>query len=57
MEQNAETKLKKKRIKLIDGRYMIFYTFEGLPALPPEETQATCPKRDPKPQTEDDRFV
>jgi len=57
MEHNAETNLKKRRIKLIDGRYMIFYTFEDQPALAPEEAPATRPEPEPKPQTEDDRFV
>ena len=57
MEQGGEITLKKRRITLKDGRYMIFYTFEDLPAPSTESTAAKRPKPGQKPQAEDERLV
>jgi hypothetical protein len=55
--QSGETSLKKRRIKLKDGRYMIFYTFEDEPAPSSEDTRAKRSEPKPKAQAEDERLV
>jgi len=57
MEQSSEIYLKKRRIKLKDGRYMIFYKFEAQPAPSSESTHAKGPEPKPDPQSEDTRLV
>jgi hypothetical protein len=57
VEHSGETGLKKKRITLKDGRYMILYTFEDQPAPAPEDSETARPTPDPKPASEDEGSV
>jgi hypothetical protein len=54
IEQSDETDFKKRRIKLKDGRYMIFYTFKVEHVLSPEDAHATRPGPESNPQAEEE---
>lgn len=58
-EQDEQKVMHRRRITLADGRYLIFYTFDELPA-PRAETQGdSASKREPapKPEAEEERRV
>lgn len=57
MQQWEEPGLKKRRVRMHDGRYMIFYTFEDQPTSSPEDTQVRRPEPEPIPKSEDERGV
>ena len=59
--ENEESSMRKRRITLADGRYLIFYTFENKHAPPTsseKETDEKMPGADPaRPQAEEERLV
>lgn len=60
-EGNEQKGMHRRRIKLSDGRYLLFYTFDDLPA-PRMETQAAVeetskPEPEPQPEAEEERRV
>jgi hypothetical protein len=60
-EQSEQNGMHRRRVKLQDGRYMIFYTFDELPAAQTEDEgqDASASKREPEPQpvAEEERRV
>jgi hypothetical protein len=56
MDQSGTLEMKKRRIALKDGRYLIFYTFENQPQ--PANAEGTeRPEPQARPQAEDERSV
>lgn len=51
-KQNAQDGVHKRRITLADGRYLIFYTFDDLPAPSTVEHEAAASVRRPEPEAE-----
>ena len=50
--------MEKREVKLEDGRYLIFYTFDEEPATPAtERTAARRPEPQAEPEAEDERSV
>lgn len=58
--QNEQEGMHQRRITLADGRYLIFYTFDALPA-PASKTEAAGESRKPEaeaePEAEEERRV
>jgi len=60
MTENDQMPMRKRRIALKDGRYMIFYTFEdetGAPPLEDAEARHAEPEPGAKPPVKDERDV
>jgi hypothetical protein len=58
-EENEQKGMHRRRVKLSDGRYLLFYTFDDLPA-PRAETQKAgeeASEREPQPEAEEERRV
>lgn len=57
MEHDGEISMRKKRITLKDGRYMIFYTFEDRPASSSENDEGAHFQPSLTPNAKDERSV
>lgn len=60
-EENEQKGMHRRRVQLADGRYLLFYTFDDLPA-PMAETQraseeASAREPEPQPEAEEERRV
>jgi hypothetical protein len=59
-ERREQEGMHKRRITLADGRYLIFYTFDDLPAPPPGTQSAdegASKSSQPEPEAEEERRV
>ena len=57
MHYDGTTAMRRRRITLEDGRYLIFYTFDESGTLPPSDVKTSSQQRDAIPVAEEERSV
>lgn len=57
LEQDATSDMHHREIKLADGRYLIFYTFDDAPDAATQSSDAKRPEPVVEPEAEEERHV